>query len=101
MAWHVLDMRPLCILLLPLVMLAIPVRAEPTPRVISDTQEYCGTLAARLEATPAAQREPSRSLAEQGVALCGNGHVRTGIAKLRRALRAAQMTIQAGALATE
>ena len=79
--------------------LAVPARAEQTPRIISDTQEYCGSLAARLEATPAARREPSRSLAEQGVALCGTGHVRTGIAKLRRALRAAQTqtTTQAGA----
>lgn len=84
------------LMLLTLILSASAARAEQTPRVISDTQEYCGSLAARLEATPAAQREPSRSLAEQGVALCGTGHVRTGIAKLRRALRAAQTTSQAG-----
>ena len=34
---------------------------------------------------PAATREPSRSLTAEGVRLCDNGHVRTGIAKLRRA----------------
>lgn len=86
----VLAMRSLHALAMLTLVLASPARAEPTPRVISDTQEYCGSLVARLEATPAARREPSRSLAQQGVALCGNGHVRTGIAKLRRALRAAQ-----------
>jgi hypothetical protein len=64
--------------------------AEPSPRVTTDTAEYCGTLAARVAANPAAAREPSRSLAEEGVRLCGDGHVRTGVAKLRRALRAAQ-----------
>jgi hypothetical protein len=88
-------------MLLIVLLAAPPAWAEQTPRVISDTQEYCGSLAARLEATPAARYEPSRSLAEQGVALCGTGHVRTGIAKLRRALRAVQMTIQAATPGTE
>jgi hypothetical protein len=81
------------LLLLPaglaLALAATPAGAEPSPRVTTDTREYCGTLAARVAQTPAAAREPSRSLAEQGVRLCGDGHVRTGIAKLRRALRAA------------
>lgn len=90
-------MRVVRALMLLAVTLATPAGAEQTPRVISDTQEYCGSLVARLEATPAARREPSRSLVEQGVALCGTGHVRTGIAKLRRALRATQTTTQAGA----
>lgn len=83
-------MHPLHLLPVLACLAALPARAEPTPRVISDTQEYCGSLAARLAANPAGAREPSRSLAAQGVELCGNGHVRTGIAKLRRALRAAQ-----------
>jgi hypothetical protein len=75
-----------------LLLLSLPATAqtEQSPRVTSDTPEYCGSLAARLAANPAAAREPSRSLAAQGVELCGKGHVRTGIAKLRRALRAAQ-----------
>jgi hypothetical protein len=64
--------------------------AESSPRVTTDTAEYCGTLAARVASTPAAAREPSRTLAEEGLRLCGDGHVRTGVAKLRRALRAAQ-----------
>lgn len=75
--------------------------AQESARVTTDTPEYCDSLAQRIAASPAATREPSRSLAAQGVALCGKGHVRTGIAKLRRALRAAQAsaavaTIQAG-----
>ena len=79
-------------LLAPVLVLSLagPAAAQPAPRVTTDTPEYCGSLAARIAATPAASREPSRSLAEEGVALCGKGHVRTGIAKLRRALRAAQ-----------
>jgi hypothetical protein len=62
---------------------------EPSARVTTDTVEYCEALAARAAANPAAAREPARRLAAQGIALCGDGHVRTGIAKLRRALRAA------------
>ena len=83
-------MRAASLTTLVLLAIALPALAEQTPRVTSDTVEYCGSLAARIAVTPGAAREPSRSLAEQGVALCGNGHVRTGIAKLRRALRAAQ-----------
>lgn len=63
--------------------------AETRPRVATDTAEYCDALAARLAILPAAEIEPSRSLGAEGVRLCGNGHVRTGVAKLRRALRAA------------
>ena len=70
--------------------LAMSAAAEPGPRVTTDTMEYCGSLAARVAALPTAGNEPSRSLAAEGVRLCGNGHVRTGVAKLRRALRAAQ-----------
>lgn len=65
---------------------------ETRPRVTTDTAEYCGALAARLAILPTAEIEPSRSLGVEGVRLCGNGHVRTGVAKLRRALRAAQAT---------
>jgi hypothetical protein len=79
------------------VLLVLPAAAGQTPRITSDTAEYCGRLAARHAASPAASREPSRSLAAQGVELCGNGHVRTGIAKLRRALRAARANMPAGA----
>ncbi|HYF07564.1 MAG TPA: hypothetical protein VD970_08080 [Acetobacteraceae bacterium] len=67
-----------------------PARAEPAAvRVTTDTYEYCGILAQRLAMTPHGSEEPARSLAADGVRLCDNGHVRTGVAKLRRALRAA------------
>ncbi|WP_149540519.1 hypothetical protein [Siccirubricoccus phaeus] len=81
--------QPLAALLLTH-LLALPVAAEPGPRVTTDTVEYCGSLAARLASLPAAEREPSRSLGAEGKRLCDTGHVRTGIAKLRRAMRAAQ-----------
>ncbi len=64
--------------------------AETMPRFIDDTPEYCRSLAGRLATFPAAQVEPLRSLGAEGVKLCGDGHVRTGVTKLRRALRAAQ-----------
>jgi hypothetical protein len=72
--------------------LAASAAAEQGPRVTTDTVEYCGSLVARLSTLPAAGREPSRSLAAEGMRLCDTGHVRTGIAKLRRAVRAAQVT---------
>jgi hypothetical protein len=73
-----------------LLALLVSAAAEPSPRVTSDTPEYCNSLVVRLSGLPAAKQEPSRSLAAEGERLCGNGHVRTGIAKLRRAVRAAQ-----------
>jgi len=73
-----------------LLVLAISATAETGTRLTTDTVEYCGTLAARVATIPTALLEPSRSLAAEGVKLCGNGHIRTGIAKLRRAIRAAQ-----------
>jgi hypothetical protein len=64
---------------------------EPMPRVTSDSREYCVELADRLELLPGARDETVRRLAEDGMQLCNNGHPRTGVAKLRRAIRAAQL----------
>lgn len=65
--------------------------AEPqSVRVTTDSAEYCGSLAQRIAALPGGAVEPARSLAADGLRLCDNGHIRTGVAKLRRALRAAQ-----------
>lgn len=81
---------------LPLVLLAIwPARAdEAAPRVTTDNVEYCEALAARLAASPQPVAEASRDLGEEGRRLCANGHVRTGIAKLRRALRATRADLR-------
>ena len=64
--------------------------ADGPVRVTTDSTAYCAELAGRLAEQPYGLVEPARSLAEDGLRLCGKGHVRTGIAKLRRALRAAQ-----------
>lgn len=64
---------------------------EPVPRVTSDSREYCVELADRLVALPGAADETVRRLAEDGLRLCNNGHPRTGVAKLRRAIRQAQL----------
>jgi hypothetical protein len=81
-------------LLVVLLLLALPCVAEPKTgtalRLTTDSVEYCGRLAARLAALPGAAEENVRSLAEDGMRLCENGHFRTGVAKLRRALRMAQ-----------
>jgi hypothetical protein len=69
---------------------AEPVEVERVPRIIDDTPEFCRSLAVRLASLPSAQSEPSRTLGEQGIKLCDEGQFRIGIAKLRRALRAAQ-----------
>lgn len=67
-----------------------PAAAELPVRVTTDSSAYCVELAMRLAAQPGSGNEPARSLGEEGARLCETGHVRTGIAKLRRALRAAQ-----------
>jgi hypothetical protein len=62
---------------------------EPV-RVTTESWAYCAELQSRLGTHPGALPEPARSLADEGQRLCKDGHVRTGIAKLRRALRAVQ-----------
>ena len=72
-----------------------PARADDvTPRVTTDNAEYCEALAARLAASPQPVAAASRDLGEEGRRLCANGHVRTGIAKLRRALRATRAELR-------
>lgn len=68
---------------------ATPALAEsPHLRLTTESAAYCSQLAARVAAQPGAGREPARRLAQEGRRLCAEGQVRTGIAKLRRALRA-------------
>jgi hypothetical protein len=81
------------ILLAGLLVIAAPVAAtgiEPAARVTSDSLEYCAELAARLAAMPGATQEPAASLATDGLRLCQDGYPRAGVAKLRRAIRAAR-----------
>ena len=89
--------------LLPFVVTALLTSAagpasEPVPQILDATPEYCRNLAGRLAAIPAARAEPSRSLGAEGVKLCGDGHVRTGVTKLRRAIRAARAQTASPAL---
>ena len=44
-------------------------------------------LVRRLAAQPASAQPTIRHLVADGLRLCEDGHIRTGIAKLRRALR--------------
>lgn len=68
-----------------------PARADEGPsRTTTDNAEYCEALAARLAASPTPVSAAPRELGEEGKRLCASGHVRTGIAKLRRALRASR-----------
>ncbi len=79
-------------LLLSSALLAFPGAPGPSAelRTVPQGREYCDELSARLTALPGAAREPARGLAEEGRAMCRDGHVRTGVARLRRALRIAQ-----------
>jgi hypothetical protein len=85
-SWDQMRMLPLLLGSL----LAMPALADGPLRVTTDSAGYCGELAQRISLQPGAGSEPARSLAVEGQRLCETGHVRTGIAKLRRALRAAQ-----------
>jgi hypothetical protein len=81
------------VLTFPLMVVApLPVAASPdTPvRVTTESPAYCKELSVRVASQPGREAEQVRSLAEEGQRLCETGHVRTGIAKLRRALRASQ-----------
>jgi hypothetical protein len=75
-------------------MLAAPALAaggEPVARITTDSPDYCRELVERLAPLPGARKEPARSLAEDGLRLCETGHPRTGVARLRRAIRAARL----------
>jgi hypothetical protein len=73
-----------------------PAVSDASLRITTDNAEYCEALSTRLppqgELTLAA-----RNLAQEGLRLCASGHVRTGIAKLRRALRVSQQETRASA----
>ncbi len=92
--------RSLLLLVTALLTSAASPATDPVPRILDATPEYCRSLAGRLAVLPAGRTEPSRSLGEQGVKLCGEGHLRIGVAKLRRALRAA-LDAQPSAAAAE
>ena len=63
---------------------------QAAPRLISDSPEYCAELAGRFEALGAEAPAHLRVLADEGRQLCAEGQTRSGIAKLRRALKEAQ-----------
>jgi len=69
----------------------LPVQADGNPRISTESSEYCEELFARLAASRLPVTAASRDLAEEGRRLCANGYLRTGIAKLRRALRASRV----------
>jgi hypothetical protein len=63
---------------------------QSAPRLISDSPEYCAELAGRFAALGAETPVHLRVLADEGRQLCTEGQTRSGIAKLRRALKEAQ-----------
>ena len=63
---------------------------QAAPRLISDSPEYCAELAGRFGALGAEAPAHLRVLADEGRQLCAEGQTRSGIAKLRRALKEAQ-----------
>ncbi len=79
LSWALLIGPPL--VLPPLVMITEPLR------VTTDDLAYCTALHQRVIARLADLPSRARDLAEDGRTLCAEGHLRTGIATLRRALR--------------
>jgi hypothetical protein len=81
-------------LALPLLLLmtgsAIGTETNAPARLTTDSAEYCDELAQRLDRLPHGEEGAARTLGDEGRRLCADGHVRTGIARLRRAIRAAQ-----------
>ncbi|PWS35464.1 hypothetical protein DFH01_17790 [Falsiroseomonas bella] len=65
-------------------------RGEQPMRVTTDSSAYCTELTQRFAAQATTMPASAVALAEEGQRLCQGGHVRTGIAKLRRALRVQQ-----------
>ena len=63
---------------------------QATPRLISDSPEYCAELSGRFAALEIEAPAHLRLLADEGRQLCAEGQTRSGIAKLRRALKEAQ-----------
>ena len=66
-----------------------PERAPYTARVTTDSEEYCQHLLSRIGRVRAQVEEPARRadmLTAEGRQMCAHGHVRPGIARLRRAL---------------
>ncbi|MCQ4161461.1 hypothetical protein NON00_16195 [Roseomonas sp. GC11] len=59
-------------------------------RLLTPGLAYCDELSARYARLPRARQDIARSLAAEGARLCREGNIRTGVARLRRALRAAQ-----------
>lgn len=74
----------------------LPIQSDRPLRVTTEGAEYCQTLATRLAASPQATSEVPRALGDEGRHLCAIGQYRTGIAKLRRAIRAAQAEARGG-----
>ena len=69
---------------------AAAVAQQPAPRLISDQPAYCTELSSRFAALENEASAHLRVLADEGRQLCAEGQTRSGIAKLRRALKEAQ-----------
>ena len=65
--------------------LAGTVPGEDPMTVTSDTPEYCLTLAETMR-TKGAMSEHAHMLWQRGRAMCEQGHIRGGLARLRRAI---------------
>ena len=66
-----------------------PEQVPYSARVTTDTPEYCAHLLRRIGQVRAEVGGPARRadiLTAEGRYMCANGHVRPGIARLRRAL---------------
>lgn len=63
---------------------------QDAPRLLSDSPGYCAELSGRFAVLEPEAPAHLRLLADEGRQLCVEGQTRSGIAKLRRALKEAQ-----------
>ena len=60
--------------------------ADAPSRLTTATPEYCAELSTLAKARSTGRPGPAARLAQEGRELCAQGHVLTGIHKLRRAI---------------
>ena len=68
--------------------------AEQPLHVTTDDHAYCEVLLDRISTAPGGRNGQVSRLVVEGATLCASGHPRSGIAKLRRALRVAMAGVE-------
>ena len=71
--------------LLALMLMPVAAGADGPMPITTDTPDYCLSLARRVESAPDMPQQ-ARMLWQEGRDMCQRGHIRGGLARLRRAM---------------